>query len=88
MSTKDTVIVGTKGEILPKKKLREKAGIFPGDQVIIMASPNEFIIKKVLTVDDAFNLPIIDSSTPEEIEKQIKEEIKNAQIGDSLIENR
>ncbi len=88
MISKDTVTVGTKGEILPKKKLREKAGIFPGDQVIIMASSNEFIIKKVLTLDEALDLPIIDSATPEEIKRQIKEEIQNAQIGDSLKEKR
>ena len=85
MIVKDLTIIGTKGEILPKKKLREAAGLFPGDQVIIQASSNELIIKKVLTVEEAFKLPIIDSGTPEEIKIQIKKEIQRARIGDSTV---
>ena len=80
MITEEVALVGRKGEILPKKKLREAAGIFPGDRVLIKASSNEFVIKKVLTVEEAFNLALIDSDSPLELRKQIKEEIRNAQI--------
>ena len=83
MITEEVAQVGKKGEILPKKKLREAAGIFAGDRVLIKASTNEFVIKKVLTVEEALNLEQIDSATPLELKKQIKEEIQNAQIGDS-----
>ncbi len=75
MSLEHKAIVGAKGEILPRKKLREIAGINPGDQVMVIAKKNEFLIRKILTVDDAFNLPIIDSDTPENLKKQIKNEI-------------
>ena len=79
MITEEIVQVGNKGEILPKKKLREAAGIFPGDRVLIKASSNEFVIKKVLSVEEAFNLALIDSDSPLELKRQIKEEIQDAQ---------
>ena len=46
---------------------------------------DEFLIKKVLTVEEAFNLALIDSASPLELKKQIKAEIQHAQIGDSKL---
>lgn len=57
MSIKDEVIIGKKGEILPKKQLRERAGFHPGDKVIIMAYPGELVIKKVYSIKELFDLP-------------------------------
>lgn len=81
MITEELAQVGKKGEILPKKKLREVAGIFPGDHVLIKASANGFVIKKVVSVEEAFNLEVIDSATPLELRKQIKKELQTAQLG-------
>ena len=74
MTIKDKVIVGGKGEILPKKPLRDAAGIKPGDTVYIEARRGELIIKKIYSVEEAFAMPIIATGTPESIEKDIEAE--------------
>lgn len=74
MTSQDKTIVGKKGEILPKKPLREISGINPGDEVIIEAYQGELIIKKIYTVDEALAMPAIAIGTPESIEEDINEE--------------
>ncbi len=74
MTTQDKIIVGKKGEILPKKPLRDIAGIKPGDEVLIEAHQGEFIIKKIYSVEEALAMPIIATGTPESIEKDIEAE--------------
>ena len=74
MINMDEVIVGKKGEILPKKKIRNIAGISPGDRVLISASSNQLIIKKILSIDEIFELPIIATGTPSKIESELEEE--------------
>jgi bifunctional DNA-binding transcriptional regulator/antitoxin component of YhaV-PrlF toxin-antitoxin module len=74
MTIKDKVIVGKKGEILPKKPLRDAADIKPGDEVIIEAHKGELIIKKIYSVEEALAMPIIAMGTPEDIEKDIDKE--------------
>lgn len=76
MTAQDKITVGKKGEILPKKPLREEAGINPGDQVFIEAHPGELIIRKIYSVEEALAMPKISKGTPESIEKEIQEEIK------------
>lgn len=68
--------MGTKGEILPKKKLRELAGIHPEDDVIIEASPGELRIRRILSVEEVLKLSRISKGTPNEIEKEIVNEIE------------
>jgi len=68
------IIVGKKGEILPKKPLRDVSGIKPGDEVLIEAHQGELIIKKIYSVEEAISMPIIAIGTPESIEKDIEEE--------------
>lgn len=68
--------MGKKGEILPKRVLREIANIRPGDKIMIEASPGELRIRKILTVDEIFELEKISRDTPEDIDKQVEEEIK------------
>ena len=67
-------IVGKKGEIIPKKKIRNIVGISPGDRVLISASSNQLIIKKILSIDEIFELPIIAAGTPSIIESELEEE--------------
>jgi len=74
MTTQDRTIVGKKGEILPKKPLRDISGINPGDEVIIEAHKGELIIKKIYSIDEALAMPIIATGTPDIIEADIKEE--------------
>ncbi len=74
MTAQDRTIVGKKGEILPKKPLREVSGINPGDEVIIEAHNGELIIKKIFSVEEALTMPTIATGTPETIEADIKEE--------------
>ncbi|MHA1358286.1 MAG: AbrB/MazE/SpoVT family DNA-binding domain-containing protein [Candidatus Helarchaeota archaeon] len=74
MTIQDKTIVGKKGEILPKKPLRDAAGIKPGDKVLIEAHQGELIIKKIYSVEEAFSMPVIATGTPESIEKDIEEE--------------
>jgi len=72
----ETTKVGNKGEILPKKALREMAGIKPGDHVSVEARPGELLIRKIYSVEEALNLPGFSEGTAEEIEKEIEEEAK------------
>ncbi len=72
----DEITVGKKGEILPKKKIREAAGIHPGDRVAISVSPGQIHIRKILTVKETLSLPIIKKATVEEFDKMIAEEEK------------
>ena len=74
MTIKDKIIVGKKGEILPKKPLRDAPGIKPGDEVLIEAHQGEIIIKKIYSVEEALAIPTIATGTPESIEKDIEEE--------------
>ena len=74
MTIQDKTIVGKKGEILPKKPLRDMAGINPGDQVLIEAFKGELIIKKIYSIEEALSMPVIDTGTPNNIEKDIEEE--------------
>ena len=72
----ETTKVGNKGEILPKKALREMAGIKPGDHVSVEARPGELLIRKIYSVEEALNLPVITEGTVRKIEKELEEEAK------------
>ena len=74
MTSQDKTVVGKKGEILPKKPLRDISGIKPGDEVLIEAYQGELIIKKIYSVEEALAMPTIATGTPESIEKDIAEE--------------
>ena len=74
MTIQDKTVVGKKGEILPKKPLRDKAGIKPGDEVLIEAFKGELVIKKIYSIEEALSMPVIDTGTPISIEKDIEEE--------------
>lgn len=76
MKNTDTSKMGKKGEILPKRVLREIANIKPGDKIMIEASPGELRIRKILTVDEIFELEKISRDTPEDMDRQVEEEIK------------
>ncbi len=76
MTIQEKSVVGKKGEILPKKVLRELAGIKPGDEVLIEAFKGELIVKKIYSIEEALSMPIISKGTPESVEKDIEEEGK------------
>ena len=76
MTIHDKTIVGKKGEILPKKPLRDIAGIKPGDEVFIEAFKGELIIKKIYSIEEALNMAVIATGTPTSIEKDIEEQRK------------
>lgn len=56
-----------------KKTLREISGIKPGDEILIEAHFGQ-IIKKIYSINELLEMPIISEETAEEIEKQIEEE--------------
>lgn len=74
MSISDETKIGSKGEILPKLPLREMAGLSPGDRVLIEAKPGELRIRKILSIDDIFDLPKIADISAEEAEDIMDEE--------------
>ncbi|TFF98063.1 MAG: hypothetical protein EU547_02555 [Promethearchaeota archaeon] len=74
MTIQDETVVGKKGEILPKKPLRDFSGIKPGDKVLIEAFKGELIIKKIYSIEEALSMPIIAEGTPESVEKDIEKE--------------
>ena len=63
MTIDKKVKVGKKGEILPKKPLREISGINPGDNVLIEAHPGQLIISKIYSVEELLEMPIISEGT-------------------------
>lgn len=74
MTIQDKTIVGKKGEILPKKPLRDASGIKPGDEILIEAHQGKLIIKKIYSIDEALAMPIIAAGTPDNIERDIEKE--------------
>ncbi|MHA2271981.1 MAG: AbrB/MazE/SpoVT family DNA-binding domain-containing protein [Candidatus Hodarchaeales archaeon] len=76
MSDTEKAIVGKKGEIYTRKRLRDLAGIEPGDEILIEASPGELRIRKILSLQELLELPKISSGTVEEIERDIEETFK------------
>lgn len=63
--------IGKKGEIILEKKEQEKAGIYPGDKVVIISKKNEIVIRKISTLKDLFSRKIdIPPLAPEEWEKE------------------
>ena len=81
MTTEQESLMGKKGEILPKKPIRDVADIKPGDKILIRAYKGELIIKKIYSIDDALEMPVIASGTPESIEKELEEEGKLIESG-------
>jgi len=76
MTIDKKVKVGKKGEILPKKPLREISGINPGDNVLIEAHPGQLIISKIYSVEELLEMPIISERTAQSVEKEIEKEVK------------
>lgn len=74
MSLSDEATIGSRGDILAKKLLREKAGLHPGDKVLIIAIPGELKIRKIYSINELFDMPIIATGSAEEIENEINEE--------------
>ncbi len=76
MTTYDATKVGMKGEILPKKPLREIAGIKPGDNIMILAYPGKLVIQKIYTPEELLSMPKIAKGTVKSIKKDIRKEAK------------
>ena len=76
MTIHDKTKMGNRGEIIAKKSLREISGIKPGDNVLIEAVPGEIIIRKIYTVNELLEMPIIAEGTAESMEKDINNEQK------------
>jgi len=76
MIIEDKIKVGKKGEILPKKQLRDVSGIKPGDDVLIEAHPGELVIKKIYSVEEALSMPKIARGTPQSIREDIRKELR------------
>lgn len=72
MTLIDKTFIGKKGEILPKKNLREVSGMNPGDKVMIEAYPNKMVIRKVLTMEEVFQLPILAKVKLENFSEEIQ----------------
>ena len=81
MNIDKKVKVGKKGEILPKKPLREISGINPGDNVLIEAHPGQLIINKIYSVEELLEMPIISEGTAQSVEKEIEEDAPAPPIG-------
>jgi bifunctional DNA-binding transcriptional regulator/antitoxin component of YhaV-PrlF toxin-antitoxin module len=74
MVLSDESIIGKKGEILPKKPLRDISGLNPGDKVYIEALPGKLVVHKVYTVRELFNRPKIGTITPQDLDQELVRE--------------
>lgn len=68
--------IGKKGEILPKKNIREIMNLKPGDNVILEANSTELVIKKIYSIDELLKLPRIGKGTPQEHKQIIRQEME------------
>lgn len=74
MVLSDESVIGKKGEILPKKPLRDISGLNPGDKVYIEALPGKLVVHKVYTVKELFNRPKIGTITPQNLDQELAQE--------------
>ena len=77
MINMDEAIVGKKGEIIPKKKIRNIVGISPGDRVLVCASSNQLSPLAGVSRRAWVRFPLIATGTPSEIESELEEEGNN-----------
>ncbi len=69
--------VGSKGELYPPKKLREKIGLLPEMEIEFIVTPNgELIIRKVEKLEDILSLNPIARVTQKEFE-EMSENMQN-----------
>ncbi len=62
--------VGSKGELYPPKKIREKVGLQPEMEIEFIISPNgDLLIRKVEKLEDILNLEPIARVTQKEFEE-------------------
>ena len=70
----DKTIIGTRGEILPKKKLRQVAGFKPGDHVVLEARKGQIIVRKVFSPAEIVARRPIGRITSDELERELDKE--------------
>ena len=78
--------VGKKGEIVIRKSIREKAGIKPGEYVLLTLRDREIVIKKIGSAKDLLEMPKLVKLSKEELEKirrKIHKEMEGAAISDA-----
>lgn len=68
--------VGKKGEIYIEKRIREIAGLKPGDDLMVSVYHNAIIIKRIPSLDDILNKKPLATVSVEEIEEISREEQK------------
>ncbi|MEQ9714048.1 MAG: AbrB/MazE/SpoVT family DNA-binding domain-containing protein [Candidatus Asgardarchaeum sp.] len=61
--------VGKKGEIVLRKAIREKAGIKPGDYIILSSKKGEITIRKIGSAKEFLEMPKLIKISKEELEK-------------------
>ncbi len=83
MTILEETTVGKKGEILPKKRFRKISTIKPGDKVLIEATYGEYNIRKVFSIDEIFEMPIISKQSAQSVEKELEEE---SRLQEELVE--
>ena len=61
--------VGSKGELFPPKDIREKMGLFPGQNIIYHVIQGRLIIEKILAPDEILKKQMKGKISLEEIKK-------------------
>ena len=71
--TRAVGLVGRRGELLPPKRVREEAGLKPGDRVIYRAEPGRIEIVKIPGLREAYSRRKIAKVSFEEFENMTGE---------------
>ncbi len=74
MMLTDESKVGSHGEILPRKQLRDALNLHPGDSVWIEVRGNELRVRKILSIEEIFKQTPVAYVSPEEVERELEEE--------------
>lgn len=70
--------VGSKGELFPPKKLREKIGLKKGERVLYRVVHGRLIVERIPSVEELIESPSKVTITLEEIKKNRKKILKDA----------
>lgn len=66
-------VVGSKGELYPPRRVREAAGIAPGDKVLYIAASGRITVIRIPSLDEAFSQKSFAKATFRELEEMTGE---------------
>ncbi len=71
--------IGSKGEIFPPKKIREKLGLHPRDEITYKIEGTKLIVEPVPTLEDVLHQPTMVEETLDDVRRFRRQLSKKAE---------